>query len=476
MSGRLLRALLAIGIAVAVGAPAWPASGDIAVDGRASDWATADLIGTSLNAPSDASASIDLTALHAADNATSWFFRLSFDWVHPGVNASLALYLFPPADGDVDATDPSGAVVSFPNGSGLAYAIYLEVTPAFPTGSRVTFFDGITWKNRTFAELGVAAALNVSGGFLELSLARASFASLRAGRAAAVELLPAAGGGPGPKELVDSIPDAPAPVGGRLSALVPFFDYALEPPVEFSALGLSDPFAADGDRVVVFVELTNLGPKNISSLSAQVLVDGAVVGSQSGLQLLPLGTAVLDFEWTVTGGSHNVTAISFPGGASRTLTMQARPPGAQLTIVSAVPSTSTPVAGAQFSIEVEVHNGGAGASGSVRVLLKDGTQVIGSQTVSSISANGTTKVSVSARATKAGLLPLRVEIDGITSPNSTTVVPLTVSAGDTPFGLLGPLVLVVGVAACAVGAWALAPRLQRRRERPPPESGTPPPL
>ncbi len=464
-------------IMMVVGPAGGAAGADIRVDGRAADWEAADLIGTSIGDPTDANATADLKALYAADNGTDWFFLLTLGWRGPPANASLALYLFGP-DGNAPASeDPAGNLVGFPAGNALVYAIYFELTPSFPNGSHATFFDGLTWKNRTFAELGVVAVLNESTGMLELSGSRGSFAFLHPGRAAAVELMPAPGGAPGPKTLVDAIPDDPAPSGGHLSALVPFFDYAAEPPVDLTALGLSNPFASQGEQVQVFVELTNTGPKNITGLSAQVLVDGVVAGARGGLFLLHGGTAVVEFNWTVAAGSHNVTAVSFPGGASRTLMLTVRPAGAQLRVVDATASPSAPTAGQTFAVDVSVHNDGVVASPPSRVLLKDGTQVIATANLAPVSANGSTVVRLEAQITRTGIVPLRVEIDGETAGNSSANLALTVSAPSSPFGIPGPVILVAGAAGCAAAAWVLAPRLQRRRERtpPPPEAPPPPP-
>ena len=471
MAGLAVTALIMTALAAGSGTSA----ADIRVDGLANDWDAFDLIGTSSADPSDLNATADLKALYAADNTTDWFFLITLGWRGAPANASLALYLFGP-DGNAPASqDPAGNLVWFPAGNALAYAIYFELTPTFPIGSHVAFFDGSAWKNRTFVELGVFAVLNESTGTLELSGSRGSFAFLHPGRAAAVELMPAAGGAPGPKSLVDAIPDDTAPSGGHLAALVPFFDYSAEPPVDLTALGLSNPYASQGEQVQVFVELTNTGPKNITGLSAQVLVDGVVAGARGGLFLLHGGTAVVEFNWTVVSGSHNVTAVSFPGGASRSITLTVRPAGPQLRVVDAKASPSAPTAGVTFAVEVSVHNDGQVASAPSRVLLKDGTQVIASASLGAVAANGSTVVRLEAQIARTGAVPLRVEIDGESSANASANLALSVSPPSSTFGIPGPVILVGGAAGCAAAAWVLAPRLQRRRERPPPPEGRPPP-
>ncbi len=434
------------------------------VDGRGDDWSAFDIMGISTRPPSTANASVDLTSLSVADNSSHWFFRLGYEWLRPLENASLALYLFGPDDSSPAGQDPLGNDVFFPAGASLAYAIYIELAPSFPSGSKVVFYDGLVWKNRTFPELGVAAARNDSAAFVELAVPRASLTALEAGSAAAAALVPS---GPTTFTVADAVPDDTAPIQGRIGGRVPFFDYALNPPVEFTALGISDPYATGGDTVAIFVELTNAGMKNVSGLSAHVLIDGTALGSGESLLLLFGGTTVLSFNWTAIAGSHNVTAVSFPGGAFRSIRLEIGAAGADLSIREANARPPSPALNEPFSVEVRVANDGNAPSAGLTLLLKDGTLVLSSIPLPAITPGNTTVVSLPARLSRPGLFLLRVEIDGTSSMNSTAQVPVDVREPSPPFGIPGPVVLAVGVAAAGLAAWALTPRLRRGRAPPP---------
>jgi hypothetical protein len=438
------------------------------VDGLADDWSAGDVVGVSTHPPSLANATVDLTSLSAADNATHWFFRLDFRWISPGANASLALYLFGPESGAGAQQDPSGNLVALPPGAPLSYALYIELVPSFPTGSHVSFFDGSLWKNRTFAELGVSAARNDSAGFVELAASRAGFAFLEAGSAAAAVLAPSGPSPSAPLTVADSVPDNPAPPAGTISQRVAFYDYTLQPPIAFTALGIADPAGVEGQNTTVFVELTNTGPKTASGITGRVTIDGNVLGSTSGLTLLGGGTAVLSYPWPLTAGTHNVTAHSFPGGAGRSLLLTVPAAGANLAILGASANPANPEPDRPFTVEVRVRNNGNAAARGAQLLLKDGTLVLSSAPVPSIEPGATAVVSLPARLSRSGNALLRVEIDGVNLANGSTVLSVLVSPPNPPLGIPALAWLVIGVAACAAAAWVITPRVKRARK--PPES------
>jgi hypothetical protein len=444
------------------------AQGAYLVDGLADDWAEADIVGLSTHAPSSPNASVDLTSLSASENATHWFFRLDFDWLLPGENASLALYLFGPSSGAPAQLDPSGNLVSLPSGAALSYAVYIDLVPSFPTGSHVSFFDGSLWKNRTFAELGVTAARNDSAGFVELAASREGFAFLHAGFAAAAVLVPSSPSPSAPLTVVDSIPDNPAPPAGTIAGRVAFYDYTLEPPIVFTALGIADPAAVEGQNTTVFVELTNTGPKTATAITGRLSIDGRTLGSTSGLTLLGGGTAVLSYPWPVTAGTHNVTAQSFPGGALRSLVLTIPAAAAVLAILDAALKPATPAPDQPFTVEVRLRNDGNAPSALAELLLKDGTLVLSSAPVPPIAPGATATVSIPARISLPGTAHLRIEIDGVNSANGTTQLTVLIQTPSPPFGIPAVAWLAIGVAACAAAAWVITPRLKRARGPPQP--------
>lgn len=429
------------------------------VDGLGADWSVEELIAGGVRPPTESNVTIDLTTMSAADNGTSWFFRLSFLWQKPGENASMALYLFGPDDGAGGQAEPLGYGVLLPSGATLHYVLYIELDSAFPTSSKAVFNDGVAWKNRTFAELGVSAARNDSAGFVELSAARDSFTFLEAGSAAAAVLSPPGGAA---RHMVDGLPESAAAPPGTLASRARFFDYTFQPPVAFSAIGLSDPLARNGDNVTIFVELTNQGPRNLSGLSAQVSIDGVALAAQDGLTLLGGGTAVVSFAWQAAGGEHNVTARSFPGGATRSLHLALPSASADLVLLKVTVEPPTPAPGQAFSVAVDVENTGTAPSQGGRLLLKDGTLVLASSPIPPVEAGGSARVSLQARIARSGPVTLRVEIDGANGANSTQTTEILVQAPSPPFGLSPPVLIGLALGAVAAAAWTLTPRLARR--------------
>ncbi len=431
------------------------------IDGHDLDWGPEDVIAKGARVPTEPDVAVDLTGLSASDNATSWFFRLSFLRLQPNANASLALYLFGPEDGRASPQEPLGFAVALPTGAPLHYVLYIELDPAFPVGSKVVFHDGVAWKNRTFAELGVAAARNDSAGFVELSAARDSFTFLEAGFAAAAVLSPA---GAALRHLVDGVPDTATAPPGTLPGRARFFDYAFRPPVAFTALGLSDPYASEGDNLTIFVELTNQGPRNLSDLSAQVSIDGTALAAADGLALLgDGGTAVVSFEWQALAGLHNVTARSFPGGATRSLQLSVQAASPQLAVAQITVRPASPAPGETFAVEVEVRNTGTAPSTGGSLLLKDGTLVLDSQALPEVQPGGAARVTLQARIARSGSVSLRVEIDGAHGANATRTADIRVESPSPPFGLSPPVLVALGLAGVALAAWYLTPRLARLR-------------
>jgi hypothetical protein len=451
----LLVLLVVVGPAAALAAQA----GVHTVDGAGDDWQGEDVVGVSVY-PASAAAAYDLESVSAADNASRWFFRVSYS-LRVNDNATVALYLFGPPGGEPSTPEPRGHPFTLPAGAPLLYALYLELTPAFPAGSSLVFFDGVSWKNRTLGELGIAAARNDTDGFVELSAPRESLIFLRAGSLAAALVDPASGA------LQDSVPDTEPPPVSFIPGSVRFFDYSKEPPIVFSALGFSDPSAVDGQAIQIFLELTNTGPKTAAGVSAQVSIDGTTFGAREDLTLLGgNGTAVLSFGWVAVAGPHNVTAKSFPGGAARTLT--AVIPGAQgvLSINGTHVEPSAPAPGQPFSVRVTVYNAGNGPSAPSELLLKDGTRVIGHAPLASIAPGGTTEASLGATIQTEGVRLLRVEINGVNSLNASATVEVPVTASPGPFGIPALYLLILGVSGAAVAMWFLTPRIVRGR-RPP---------
>lgn len=451
----LVMLLTVVGPAAALAAQA----GMHTVDGAGDDWQGEDVVGVSAY-PAAGPAPYDLESVSAADNATRWFFRVSYS-LRVNDNASVALYLYGPAGGEAAALEPRGHPFTLPSGAPLLYALYIELTPLFPAGSSLVFFDGVSWKNRTLGELGIAAARNDTDGFVELSAPRESLIFLRAGSLSAALFDPVSGA------LQDSVPDTePHPVA-FISGRARFFDYARDPPIVFSALGFSDPSAVEGEAIKIFLELTNTGPKTAGGVSAQVSIDGTTLGAREGLTLLGgNGTAVMSFDWVAVAGPHNVTATSFPGGASRTLT--AMVPGAQgvLSINGTTVSPPAPAPGEPFSVRVTVHNAGNGPSAPSELLLKDGTRVIGHAPIASIAPGATAEASLGATFATEGVRVLRVEINGVNSANASATVEVAVTASPGPFGVPAVVLLVAGVTGAAVAMWFLTPRIVRGR-RPP---------
>jgi hypothetical protein len=421
-------------------------------DGRGDDWQGEDVVGVSVY-PAATAAPLDLLSVSAADNGTHWFFRFSYG-LRTSANVSIALYLFGAEGGQPAPAEPRGHPFSLPGGAALLYVIYIDLTPAFPAGSSLVFFDGVSWKNRTLGELGIEAARNDTDGFIEISAPRNSLIFLSAGTLA-VALFDSASG-----VLYDSVPDdEPHPVPA-LHARVAFYDYALQPPIVFSALGFSDPGAVEGQKIQIFLELTNTGPKTAYGISAQVAIDGTTLGSREGLNLLGNnGTAVLSFEWVAVAGPRNVTAKSFPGGASRTLT--AIIPGAQavLSINATQVEPATPAPGQMFLVRVTVYNAGNGPSSQGEVLLKDGTKVIARAPLAPVGAGQSTVVGLSASLATEGPQILHVEIDGVNAANASAAVEVPVTAAGGPLGVPAWAIMVAGIVAIGLGTWFLTPRL-----------------
>ena len=463
----------ALPLATLLGLGTSPAAADrYVIDGSDLDWGPEDLIAEGTRAPTEPNVSIDLTGLSAADNLTSWFFRLSFLTLAPGANASFALYLFGPDDGSPAPPEPMGFAVGLPPGAPLRYVLYLELDPSFPAGSKVVFHDGIAWKNRTLFELGVSAARNESAGFVELSAARDSFTFLEAGSAAAAVLAPA---GAAARHMVDGLPEAAGTPPGTLGGRARFFDYSFRPPIAFTALGLSDPFARAGDNVTIFVELTNEGPRNVSGLSAQVFIDGSPLTAADGLTLLGGGgTAVVSFEWQAVAGLHNVTARSFPGGAARSLQLVVEAAAPELTVGAVTVRPATPAPGEAFAVDVQVQNTGTAPSTGGSLLLKDGTLVLDSEALPDLAAGGAAQVTFQARIARSGPVSLRVEIDGANGANATRTTEITLASPQPPFGLSTPVLVALGLAGVAAAAWFLTPRLSALRRGKGPEPPPPP--
>jgi hypothetical protein len=339
----------------------------------------------------------------------------------------------------------------------LVFVIYLDLGGPLPGASELTYADAGGWKNRTLQELGVAAARNDSTGLLEVTAPRDSLLFLQAGGVVAV-LFDANG------TAVDAVPDL---VGqpGAVSGAAAFFDYSFHPPVAFTAIGFSDPGAADGQPVLLFLQLTNQGPRTASGVSAQVLVDDEVFGSREGLTLLPGGTAIMNFTWTARAGLHNFTATSFPGGAMRTISAVFSGAAAVLVIDSVRSEPEPATAGADFDVIVRVRNTGQAPSQEAELLLKDATRIIGRATVPALEPGASTNVSFGALVEAPGAKSLRVEVNGVNTPGSALDLEVTVVEPTPPFFLPLEALAVVAIAAFGVAMWFLTPRLLR--EKPP---------
>lgn len=455
-AGWLAAALLAVLLAASAPAAAVVANLSHVSDGRGDEWAAFDLIATGSLSPS-AGGAWDLTGLSADDNASSWFFAVNYSSLAPATNSTMALYLMGPASGIQSAVDPRGWNLTLPTGLPLVYALYFDLNGALPGTSSVWFFDGITWKNRTFAELGISAARNDSVGLIEMAAPRGGLPFLTQGSVAAVFFDPI-------RAAVDAVPDLNGP--GRLTEAAPLFDYTNHPPLVFTALGFSDPGAAQGQTIGIYLELTNAGPKPLSGVSATVFIDGNPLGSKEGLTLLGAnGTTVLAFNWTAQEGTHNVSATSYPGGSTRTISATFAGASALLVVERAEPSPATPVPGQDFHVLITVRNVGEADSLPARILLKESTYVISMTEIPALGPGESVNATLGANYDRAGAHLLRVEVDGIHTDGASRVFDVTVMNSAGPFGI--DLVILAAIAVVGAGAamWFVTPRLLKERPR-----------
>jgi len=422
-------------------------------DGHGDDWDGEDVVALG-DLAARAGAPLDLTALLADDNASHWFFAANYTVVGAPGNSTLAFYFFG-EDQAGSPAEPRGLGVRLPAGAALTFAIYLDLSGPLPGASELTYFDGASWKVRTLQELGLTAARNDTAGLIEFSAPRDSLLFLAAGRLAAV-LFNASG------TAVDAVPDL---VGQppSVSAAAAFFDYSYRPPIAFTAIGFSDPGAAEGQPVLLFLQLSNEGPKTATGVSAHVFVDGEPLGAREGLTLLPGGTAVMNFTWTARAGQHNFTATSFPGGQQATISAVFSGAAAVLVVEGARIEPATVHAGDNFRVLVTVRNLGAAPSGAAEILLKDATRVLSRASVPQLPPGGAVLASLGATYELPGTRTLRVEVDGVHTPGAAAEVEVAVQQRPVPFELpLEALALLV-VAGAALAMWFLTPALLAER-------------
>lgn len=426
-------------------------------DGLGDEWDAQDLVAVGQEAPGPG-ASMDLTALLVDDNETHIFAAVNYTQLPGGGNDTLAFYFFGgPAEGA--PAEPRGLGLALPAGTALAFAVYIDLAGPLPGDSELTYYDGSRWQNRTLAELGVEAGRNDTVGLLELSLPRESLLFLQEGGLAAV--LFDEGG-----SALDGVPDLSGPPA-ELGQPATYYDYTLHPPITFTSIGFSNPGAAEGQPVLLFLQLTNDGPKTATGVSAHVLADGEPLGAREGLTLLPGGTAVMNFTWTAKAGLHNFTATSFPGGAQRTISAVFSGADAVLVIENVRVEPTSVVAGSDFQVLVTVRNLGEAPSGSADLLLKDATQIIARMTVPQLPPGEATNATLGASYELPGTRSLRVEIDGVNTPDASAQFNVTIQEPPAPFSVPLEVLAAGAVVAFGVGMWFLTPRLMGDRPRQP---------
>jgi hypothetical protein len=427
------------------------------LDGHADDWDSQDVVAVGL-VEARGGAALELTALLADDNATHRFFAVNYTALRAAGNDTLALYFFA-GESATAPEEPRGLALTLPSGAALVYALYLDLSEPLPGGSELMFFDGSSWRNRTLADFRIVAARNDTSGVLEVSAPRDTFIFPAGGGLATVVFDPNG-------TALDGVPDlvGQPPALGRTA---PVFDYSAHPPIEFTAIGFSDPGAAEGQPVLLFLQLSNTGPKTATGVSAHVLVDGEPLGAREGITLLPGGTAVLNFTWTARAGLHTFTATSFPGGTQRTITAAFSGPAAVLTIEDVRIEPSTVYIGQDFHVLVTVRNLGAAPSGAADLLLKDATRIVSRGSVPSLPPGESANASMRAYYELPGTRTLRVEINGVHTPGALREVEVEVQEPGLPFGLPLEAIALLVVGATGAGVWLLTPRLLA--ERPPRE-------
>lgn len=457
--GRPAAAALLLMLAVALSA-AQPAGSAVAgathvQDGLGDEWDAEDVVALSGAAP-PAGAPLDLTGLLADDNETHFFAAVNYSALGGSANATLAFYFFHGTLAGAPA-EPRGFAVQLPAGTDLTSAVYLDLSGPLPGSSDLTYFDGTRWQNRSLVELGIEVGRNDSVGLVELSLPRDSLLFLQAGRLAAV-LFDENG------TAQDALPDLSGPPA-RLTEAAAFYDYARHPPITFTAIGFSNPGAAEGQPVLIFLQLTNQGPKTASGVSAHVLSDGEPLGAREDLSLLPGGTAVMNFTWTAKAGLHNFTATSFPGGDQRTISAVFSGAESVLVIEDVRVEPASVYVGTDFHVLVTIRNRGEAPSGAVEVLLKNATQVISRATVPQLFPGEATNASLGGHYALPGTKTLRVEIDGVNTPDAGADLQVSVQERPMPFAVPLEALALAALVAFAVAMWFLTPRLVR--ERPP---------
>lgn len=96
---------------------------------------------------------------------------------------------------------------------------------------------------------------------------------------------------------------------GRQAGSVFLYDLAL-PDLTAGSLLLSQPAPIEGDLVTITATITNLGTANAAGSTAEILVDGIVVGTRTLGALAPQETALVQVEWTAVEGSHEVRVVA----------------------------------------------------------------------------------------------------------------------------------------------------------------------